>query len=193
MRESAAFRLQARSDLLAAVTLGGATCPPDLRAHVLAKLQQGVEKVVKAAIVVLWDAGTIVGGVSGKPNTNARAPNDHTVAPFAEAIALFRTSSGGRNPPHALQSLGKVFTLARRRVIAELDALAPTWPLPGGPHERNTEYPYESTANDWRYPSEPTAFTRQQTQWLFKEASNLVDQVDRFVEAIELVHRQPNP
>lgn len=191
MRESAAFRLQARSDLAAALQLGGETCPPELRAHVIAKAQQSVEKVVKAAVVILSNAGSLVAGVTGKPTTNARSPKDHVVAPYAEAIALFRTSSGGSKPPHALQALGKVFTLKRRNVIAQLDALAPAWPLPGALHMINTEYPYESLAREWAYPGDIGAFTSQETRWLFKEASEIVAEVDRVVNSLELVHPPP--
>src|ERR1700722_7491118 len=70
VRESTAFRKQALADIEAAVLLGGATCAPSMRAQVLAKAQQGVEKVMKAAIVMLTHTGTLLPGVRGAPTTN---------------------------------------------------------------------------------------------------------------------------
>jgi hypothetical protein len=189
VRESTAFRHQARSDLEAAKTLGGAACAPALRAHVIAKSQQGVEKIVKAAVIILTHAGIQIPGVAGHPATNATVPKGHKVGPYATAITLLTAGQRQRAHPPAILALSKVFD-ADLHIIAQLDALAPAWPVPPvALHARNTEYPFERTANDWTPPSDGSSvFTAQETRWLLDAATRILDGVDRIVQSLESMY-----
>ena len=187
MRESTAFRHQARSDLEAARTLGGAACPATLRAHVIAKSQQSVEKIVKAAVIILTYAGIQIPGVAGRPTTNALVPQRHKVNPYASAITLLTAGQQRRAHPPAILALAKVFN-ADLHVIAQLDALAPAWPQPPALHPRNTEYPFEDAANDWTPPCEQKVFTAKETKWFLDAATRILEGVDRIVESLELMY-----
>ena len=184
MRESTAFRRQARADIEGGALLGGATCAAHMRAHVLAKSQQGVEKVMKAAIVILTRAGVVIPHVKTAPVTHMQAPITHEVASFADSIALL-AAPPGQQVVAPLQTIARALTRPRRNVIAHLDAIAPSMPAAGALHIRNTEYPYEVAANDWLHPSDPGAFTAHETGWLFAGADEIVDALDRIVQVIE--------
>jgi hypothetical protein len=186
VRESAALRRQARSDIEAGKALGGAACPDDLRAHVVAKAQQAVEKVVKAAVVALLHGPKVHIGVVKKPTTNAHAPREHHVRVFAWAISRVVVDLAPRNNP--IHRLANAFPLPRRLIIAELDVLVPEWPQGREKRhvQRNTEYPYEPTdAFDWVPPCD--AFTAEETE-RFRNARDIAQDVDRLVDAIERVY-----
>jgi hypothetical protein len=180
--------MQARADIEAATRIGGNACDPNMRAQVLAKAQQGVEKVMKAAIVILTHAGIVIRGIPGTPHTSMRAPITHHVWQFAEAISLLAAAGPRRRVPQAVQAVAGALSGARRNVIAHLDNLAPAVPPAGTLHLVNTEYPYEVTANDWIHPSDPNAFTAQRTKWAFDDAEQIVEDLDRIVAALEIAH-----
>lgn len=186
MKESTALRRQARSDIEAGLALGGEDCPEQLRAQVVAKAQQGVEKVIKAAVVALLNGPKVRIGVVSKPTTNAHAPRDHQVRTLAWAISRVGVDLFPKK--HPIRGLANAFPIRRRLIIADLDLLVPEWPSGREKRhlKRNTEYPYEPLeAFDWVPPCD--AFTAGETTYYFSNAQAIVDEVDRLIDALERV------
>jgi hypothetical protein len=190
VKESAALRRQARSDIDAATALGGGGCPEAFRAHVAAKAQQGVEKIVKAAVVALLEGPKVKVGAVKNRTTNARAPREHHVRTFAWAISRVGDDlSSSKRHNNAIRRLAGAFPMVRRLVIAELDVLVPEWPSERNKQHasRNTEYPYEpSEPFDWVAPCD--AFSAEEVVRFYENARAIVDEVDRLVAALELLY-----
>lgn len=186
MKESEALRTQAKSDLdVADKKLGGTECSAELRAHVVAKYQQCVEKSVKAAIVALRDGGTVLSLAANKPATASKAPKTHEVARLVAAI--LHAPKGTKLDP-----LTRMQNLFSKRGVADavkaIDAHAPAWPKTAGAlHARSTEYPFETTANQWKPPCTPDSFSAAEVKRAHKTAWQLFHALDKIVSALERV------
>lgn len=186
MTESEALRTQARSDLdVADKQLGGTRCPAKLRAHVVAKYQQCVEKSVKAAIVALRDAGTVLSLAANKPTTASKAPKTHEVAKLVAAI-LHAPKGTKLDPVTQMQAL-----LSKKGVedaVKAIDAHAPAWPKTAGAlHARSTEYPFETAADQWKPPCDPDSFSEAEVTKAHEIAWQLFHALDKIVSAVERV------
>jgi hypothetical protein len=186
VKESEALRTQARSDLdVADGRLGGTRCPAELRAHVVAKYQQCVEKSVKAAIVALRDAGTVLSLAANKPPTASKAPKTHEVARLVAGI-LHAPKGTKLDPVTQMQTLfGKKGV---EDAVKAIDAHAPAWPKTAGAlHARSTEYPFETTADQWKPPCDPDSFSAAEVTKAHAVAWQLFHALDKIVSALERV------
>lgn len=126
MRESTAWRVQAKSDLEAARKLAGDLTQPSAYCQVAAKAQQAVEKSVKALQAALYGAklyGSAVGST-------------HPVSMVVSAIR-----SAAPTWPKAVKSqrimVTSILSDGRLRIIKALDSLAPRYPAAGTLPKRN--------------------------------------------------------
>lgn len=187
MKEPKALRVQARSDLSVANALGGAQCLPELRAHVVAKYQQCVEKALKAAVVALRRKHVFAASTFPAPTTSSYIPWGHKVAPLVTAIRSLPQNRARSTIAIAVRSLQRLLHGKRMyRRIVELDALAPGKPKGTPPlHLLNTEYPFETAPDVWRPSCSPLAFHRTSVIRWAKVATDIVDGIDRTIPSLE--------
>ncbi|MCI0639656.1 MAG: hypothetical protein L0Y72_12305 [Gemmataceae bacterium] len=111
------------------------------RCHAIAKLQQTVEKAVKALVSALHDAGILGAGVRAR----------HEVERYVGALIRLPRSRGNRAIQQLLHGLLDQNT---RAAIKALDALAPQLHP-----RRNTEYPFRDARRQWTYPAAADVFS----------------------------------
>lgn len=179
MRESTAWRIQAKSDLEAANKLAGGLTRPNDYCQVAAKTQQAVEKSVKALQTVLYQAGLAQSAVD----------STHQVAKVASAIRT-AASSWPKNVKSYRDWVKSVFSDIRLSTIKALDALVPQYPKKGDLPRRNTEYPFQITAGlqMWKAPAEVDAFSKREIEGFIKCAQDLQYRINKFVEALEKIY-----
>ena len=139
--------------------------------HVIAKLQQAVEKLIKSIVASLRDAGILAIEI-GFGHSVSRFVATMLSLPHAKAVRL------------AQRRLWKMLDAPTRAGISAIDELVPRRPPPGTPPTRNTEYPFQTQQQKWAYPAldgvfDPTDLVR------FRAVANRIrTQVPAIVSAI---------
>lgn len=140
---------QARSDREAGITLRAASTAT-LRCHAVAKYQQAVEKCIKAMALALHRTGL------------AQVPEGdyYTHDPLEMLIRALSSSPTGAQERTILRRVQTALADPNRAAeVKAVCSLAPRKPRPGQLHDRNTEYPYETSAGVWVAPAEPQSFS----------------------------------
>jgi hypothetical protein len=163
--EPTAWLNQARADRQAAERFG-ADEDRTGRCHAIAKLQQTLEKAVKAMVAALYDAGLLATGVRAK----------HDVERYVGVLVRLPRAAGHRTIQSHLHGLLDQNTRARIKV---LDNLAPQMPP-----RRNTEYPFQDAQGRWTYPAADGVFTAEEVREFRALAYRVLDGADRIVSVI---------
>jgi len=145
MRLHRAWIVQASSDVIAASALrdvGADAC------QVMAKCQQTVEKSVKALIEALNNIGFLTMPVDRR----------HDVSRYLSGVL---TAAEAAAKEHRLLrgDLKRLFPQHIREVVKRLDGLVPQYPSKGELAVRNTEYPFQTSASEWRAPCGAEVFS----------------------------------
>jgi hypothetical protein len=140
--------------------------------HGLAKLQQAVEKSVKALIVALRDHRDLEIAVGWA----------HGVERFMGILIRLPRAVGDRNDIQG--HIRRLLDENTRGDIRALDRLAPRRPPPGLPPQRNTEYPFLH-AGEWHAPADLDIFSRQELDRFRALAGRIVAGCARLISAIE--------
>lgn len=168
MLQSDAWLMQAKSDYSAAKILYEQD-QEDLYCHVVAKIQQCIEKAIKGLAVLIL-----------------RAPigRGHDVSRF---LAAFRRLPNNHRDRSIQSFINSTFNQHVRELIQKLDQVFPKWPAPGQSFQRNTEYPFESNGA-WTCPCDIGIFTSHEVDELREAAHKIIDAATRLRT---LKNRQP--
>ncbi len=137
--------------------------------HIVAKYQQAVEKLVKAVATALRPHGLAVHSIG----------YNHGVEKLIEMIAKLPRL---RVLHDAQMHLASLFSPHHRAEIIALSGLAPRRPAGGALHRRNTEYPFQTSQDQWTCPAMRGVFVKSEVErfgslwkYLYRHASALID------------------
>lgn len=155
MLQSDAWLEQARSDYAAAERLYQCA-DSSLYCHVIAKIQQCIEKTVKGLAALLL---------------RAQIGRGHDVSRY---LTLFNRGPHARRDRGLQSTINRVFDQEVRSVIEKLDQVFPRWPAPGQDFIRNTEYPFQANAG-WKCPSAEGVFLKTEVDEFRSVAHKVVN------------------
>ena len=170
MDEPVAWLQQAISDRAAAERLWDDANSAEW-CHVVAKHQQTVEKAIKAIVAALRDRG-VLGVTIGY---------QHPVEPFVSALIRLRRTAGNRD---ITSHLSRLLDQSTRASIHALEDLIPRQPPRGQPHRRNTEYPFQDSANQWTCPAAKDTFSLPEIQRFRDLSHRIADGAERIIRTI---------
>jgi hypothetical protein len=132
---------QAQSDFDCAVCLQNGSCQ-NVQCHIVAKLQQSVEKAIKALVQAMVDTNRI----------RVAIEFNHQIDRYITVLTHMSgaQSSTARTLRNRMQSL---FNEQERHHINDLSMLAPRRPAPGELFRKNTEYPFQLHDGSWCAPA----------------------------------------
>lgn len=169
MSKSRAWLRQANSDLASVWRLLN---PHDesLNCQAAAKCQQTVEKAVKGLLAALDDAGFL------GCNVGRRHDVDRYLA------LLVRRA---RFPGEIQRGVNLLFNHQRREEIRAIERLIPRWTEPGLLAARNSEYPYQPSADVWAAPADPGVFLDSEIELYRKLAYDILRGCEKLVSALQ--------
>ena len=119
--------------------------------HAVAKFQQTVEKAIKAIVAALRDSGVGTKRIGYK----------HPIEPFVSMLVRLPRDAGNHG---IISHLSRLLDQSTRASIHSLEDLIPRQPPRGQPHRRNTEYPFQDSANQWTCPAVQGTFSLVEVQ-----------------------------
>ncbi len=176
MKEWSAWSRQAGSDYSAAErTLKRGD--PDTYCHAIAKYQQSVEKYLKAMVALLLDSGLL----DSRPRDIG-----HTLDKTIKVLELRKTTNIARESGLS----GYLEIVLSGHFTSEAKAislLAPSYPEPGRPFARNTEYPFNNSDGTWTSPCVSDVFTLKDVERYHKVAGHFDLTVPRFLKQASIL------
>ena len=163
---------QAESDRLGASRLFDAA---DHRTfcQTIAKHQQSVEKSVKAIGAAVRDAGIVT------------LPRSHYYSHDVDTlISALRRLPRPKDNRDIQGRIDKLLGEHHRAEIKALCNLAPRRPGPGGLHQRNSEYPFETAPGTWTAPALPGAFDARDVIRFAKLSERIYEGTRQIVSAL---------
>lgn len=171
MKQSAAWLLQARSDLLAAKAVAK-KADASTYCQSLAKYQQVTEKSVKGMVAALIELGIPQVSISGS----------HTLRHEMNGLDALRRRRRDIDKA-SLASIDQMFRSYRADIIW-LSNLAPSGPN-GQIYPKNTEYPFnDASLEGWTAPAAPDAFAPSEVKRAHSLAWALQPKAARFVSSL---------
>lgn len=127
--------------------------------HAIAKYQQAVEKAIKALVVAL----------------NLMEPTrDHEVTEELKELGQFSLNPRGKANKAYAKEVKRLFDRGGNRPrIRELVQLSPKYPAAGAMARRNTEYPFQNVAGEWKIPADAEIFSTEELNQ-FRQITGLV-------------------
>ena len=143
--------------------------------HAIAKYQQAVEKALKGLVVAL----------------NLIEPTrDHEATEELKELTAFIFNPQGRRNRNFVSRISHLMSNQNRTAIRSLLLLAPKYPEVNELARRNTEYPFQDAAGEWKIPSDEDAFSLQELDQFRLIANTIVKGASEIIVERDLAPRR---